>query len=337
MKNQQLNTESIFEQFTRLNVAIVGDIMIDRYWSGRVSRISPEAPVPIVDWVNTEDRLGGAGNVALNIKALGATPYLFSTFGRDADGAELLKLMHKNDLSIKGLMSFPKRRTTVKTRIMAASQQLLRLDSETTADLDEQESKDFLANFFDFIEYRDIHVVLFQDYNKGVLTKKVIREVMLEALRRDIPTAVDPKYKNFYEYKRATLFKPNLKEIRAAVPFAVNPNLESLSHAAEYLRGQIGNRYTMITLSELGVFLDFVEGTEGGGAIVPTEAQHVADVSGAGDTVISVATLGLAAGLPLETMAILANLAGGQVCEKLGVVPVELARLKQDFEQKIRR
>lgn len=334
MNNGSLYAQTIFEQFSKLNIAIVGDVMIDRYWNGNVSRISPEAPVPVVDWVNTEDRLGGAANVALNIKALGATPYLFAGIGKDADGAELLKLMNKNDLSTKGLMPFAKRRTTVKTRIMAGSQQLLRLDSESSTDLDEQAGKDFLENFHDFIEYRDIHVILFQDYNKGILTKSVIREVMLEALRRDIPTAVDPKYKNFFEYKRATLFKPNLKEMRTAVPFAVQPTLESLMHAAEYLRGQMSNRYTMITLSELGVFLDFGMGTEGGGMIVPTEARHVADVSGAGDTVISVAALGLGAGLPLQTMAILANLAGGQVCEKLGVVPVEAERLKKDFENK---
>lgn len=328
-----LNAQTIFERFSKLNVAIVGDVMIDRYWNGRVSRISPEAPVPVVEWRNTEDRLGGAANVALNIKALGATPYLFAGIGKDADGAELLKLMNKNDLSTKGLVSFAKRRTTVKTRIVAGSQQLLRLDCETATDLDEQESKDFLQNFYDFIEYRDIHVILFQDYNKGVLTKPIIREIMLEALRRDIPTAVDPKYNNFFEYKRATLFKPNLKEIRAAVPFAVQPTLESLAHASEYLRRQMNNRYTMITLSELGVFLDFGAATEGG-EIVPTEARHVADVSGAGDTVISVAALGLGAGLPLRTMAVLANLAGGQVCEKLGVVPVEAERLKKDFQLK---
>lgn len=333
MDNHLLNAQTIFERFSKLNVAIIGDVMIDRYWNGRVSRISPEAPVPVVDWLNTEDRLGGAANVALNIKALGATPYLFAGIGKDADGAEFLKLMNKNDLSTKGLVTFPKRRTTVKTRIMAGSQQLLRLDSETTTDLNEQEGNDFLANFHDFIEYRDIHVILFQDYNKGILTKYVIREVMMEALRRDIPTAVDPKYNNFFEYKRATLFKPNLKEIRAAVPFAVQPTLESLAHASEYLRTQMGNRYTMITLSELGVFLDFGLGTEGG-VIVPTEARNVADVSGAGDTVISVAALGLGAALPLPTMAILANLAGGQVCEKLGVVPVEAERLKKDFENK---
>lgn len=335
MDTHLLNAQTIFERFSKLNVAIIGDVMIDRYWNGRVSRISPEAPVPVVDWVNTEDRLGGAANVALNIKALGATPYLFAGIGKDADGAELLKLMNKNDLSTKGLLSFAKRRTTVKTRIMAGSQQLLRLDSETTSDLDEQECKDFLGNFYDFIEYRDIHVILFQDYNKGILTKPIIREVMLESLRRDIPTAVDPKHNNFFEYKRTTLFKPNLKEIRAAVPFAVQPTLESLSRAAEYLRQQMSNRNTMITLSELGVFLDFGTATEGGGMIVPTEARNVADVSGAGDTVISVAALGLGAGLPLKTMAILANLAGGQVCEKLGVVPVEAERLKKDFEKKI--
>jgi rfaE bifunctional protein kinase chain/domain len=348
------DVSSIFEAFAALNVLIVGDVMTDRYEHGKVNRISPEAPVPVVDLSHAENRLGGAANVALNIKALGATPYLFSTIGKDEEGEIFLNLLHQYELSTQGILQSANRKTTVKTRIMAQGQQLLRLDSETVADLTAEDSDVFLKNFFRFIESKTIHVVIFQDYNKGVLTKTVIHQILEAAGQKNIPTTVDPKFKNFFEYKGATLFKPNLKEIRAAVPFSVTTNLESLDAASAYLQQQMGNANTMITLSEHGAYISFLEkdskndflppfgGIEGrntgGGAflsrqsaIVPTEAKNIADVSGAGDTVISVASLGIALGLPMQLTTMLANAAGGQVCESLGVVPVQAERLRRDF------
>jgi D-glycero-beta-D-manno-heptose-7-phosphate kinase len=321
-------TTDLFEKFTQLNVVIVGDVMIDRYLHGKVSRISPEAPVPVVELQRTEDRLGGAANVALNIKAMGATPYLFSAIGADTEGGHFLGLMTDNKLSTRGLLQINDRPTTVKTRIMAGTQQMLRVDSEVTSDLSDADCTVFLTALRSFLTETKVDVLIFQDYNKGVLSLRMIQEVMSEAVNRQIPTAVDPKRAHFLDYQHATLFKPNLKEIREAVDFAVKPELESLINASKFLNTQLGNRLTMITLSEKGLFLG--SDTEGS-FIYPTQPRNIADVSGAGDTVISVASLCLAAGTDARTLALLSNLAGSQVCESAGVVPVNRAQLKAEF------
>lgn len=319
----------IFEKFTQLNVVIVGDVMIDRYLHGKVSRISPEAPVPVVELQRTEDRLGGAANVALNIKAMGATPYLFSAIGLDTEGSQFLQIMNDNNLSTRGLLQIDDRPTTVKTRIMAGTQQMLRVDSEVTSDLSAYNQRVFMQQLQAFLRQVKADVLIFQDYNKGVLSVEMIQNVMHEAVKRGIPTTVDPKRKHFLDYKQATLFKPNLKEIREAVDFEVKPELASLERAASFLRSKLHNRLTMITLSEKGLFLS--SDTEGS-AIYPIVPRQIADVSGAGDTVISVASLCLAAGTDERTLALLSNLAGSQVCELAGVVPVNKGQLKREFE-----
>jgi D-glycero-beta-D-manno-heptose-7-phosphate kinase len=328
--------DSIFTAFTTKNVLIVGDVMIDRYWYGKVNRISPEAPVPIVEFQKAEDRLGGAANVALNVKALGATPYLFSILGKDTEGVDFQKIMKTHELSTEGLVFSEERKTTVKTRIMASTQQMLRVDSEITHDISPKECQIFIKKIKIFMDRTPIDVIIFQDYNKGVLSALCIELLMHEAQKRQIPTIIDPKKKNFLAYKGATLFKPNLKEIREAVPFEVKPTLDSLQKATDYLAAQTGQLYTMITLSEKGLYL--IKNTEitGGGKIYPTQARNIADVSGAGDTVVSIAALGIACSLSLEAMAILSNLAGGQVCETAGVVPVNLAQLKEEMRQFIK-
>ncbi|MCD8539526.1 MAG: PfkB family carbohydrate kinase, partial [Leadbetterella sp.] len=305
-----VQSTSIFDAFNKLNVLVVGDVMIDRYLSGKVERISPEAPVPVVHLDSRENRLGGAANVALNIKALGATPYLCSMIGKDRDAETFLKLLPEHGLSSKCILQSSDRPTTVKTRILAGSQQLLRVDEETTNDLNEQETTQFIDCLRSILEEKEIHVILFQDYNKGILTPKTIRATILEAVKRDIPTTVDPKFQNFWEYKHVTLFKPNLKEIRSQMSNPVHPELESLKAAANYLRNQLGNQYSLITLSEKGLFID----KNGESLIVGTRPRQIADVSGAGDTVISVASLALALGMSIEDIAILSNMAGGQVC-----------------------
>jgi len=302
--------------------------MIDRYLSGRVERISPEAPVPVVHLQDCENRLGGAANVALNIKALGATPYLCSIVGKDRDADLFLKLLPENGLPNKCILQSAERPTTVKTRVLAGSQQLLRLDEEMTHDLNEVETVQLLECVRNLLEERDIDVVLFQDYNKGVLSAKVIRAVMLEAVKRDIPTAVDPKFRNFWEYKHVTLFKPNLKEIRSQLTASVHPELTSLKNTTAYIQSKLGNPYTLITLSEKGLFIDY----QGESLLVGTRPRQIADVSGAGDTVISVASLGVALGLSIKEIAVLSNIAGGQVCEKLGVVPVDKGQLQAEYE-----
>lgn len=323
----------VFEAFKQQNILIVGDVMIDRYLTGSVDRISPEAPVPVVRLTGQEDRLGGAANVALNLKALGATPYLCSVVGNDDNGASLQGLLPGVQLSERGLIRSEERRTTVKSRVISGNQHLLRVDAEDTHPLSAREQEDLLHRVVEILEQKDIHAILFQDYNKGVLSYPVIRAVILEAIKRDIPTAVDPKFDNFWSYKHVTLFKPNLKEIRAQIPFGIQPTLEDLNKAADHLRSKLGNPYTLVTLSERGVYLN----NRGEGQTLPTHPRSITDVCGAGDTVFAVAGLGLSLGLPLDEIARLSNLAGGQVCERVGVVPVDRQQLEQEYQQLLRQ
>ncbi|MEM8527547.1 MAG: bifunctional ADP-heptose synthase [Bacteroidota bacterium] len=325
-----MNTESIFDRFEQMNVLIVGDVMIDRYLTGKIERISPEAPVPVVNLETAENRLGGAANVALNVKALGATPYLCSVIGDDKYGQIFQEILAEESISTKCLRVSSERQTTVKTRILSNNQHVLRVDEEDTHDLSKHEKEDYLANIKEFLDQKEIHVILFQDYNKGVLNPNTIRELILEGIKRDIPTVVDPKFKNFWEYKRVTLFKPNLREIAAKVPFEVSVDLESLKKATRHIQQQIGNQHTMITLSNQGIFTD-----EHSGKILPTKKRAIADVCGAGDAVISATALGIASKMELSKIAQLANLAGGQVCERVGVSPLNLEQLKVEYKNLI--
>lgn len=323
------NIHSVFDAFQTKNILILGDVMIDRYLSGKVERISPEAPVPVVHLQNAEDRLGGAANVALNIKAMGAKAHLLSIVGTDDNGTKFIDLLPTYGLSSMGIIRSNSRPTTVKTRVLASNQQLLRVDQESTEDLSTAETTTLLQRLRDLLDSQKIDLILFQDYNKGVLSLRIIREVMLEALRRDIPTAVDPKKRNFLAYRKAHLFKPNLKEVQEGLPFEVKPQAKSLHRAAEYLCQELSCSSVLITLSERGIFLyDDQQST-----ILPTLPRTIADVCGAGDTVISIAALGLAAGMSLKDIALLANLAGGQVCEKVGVVPVNRDQLQKEYEK----
>jgi rfaE bifunctional protein kinase chain/domain len=321
--------KDIFQGFEEVSVLIVGDVMIDRYLSGLVDRISPEAPVPVVHLREIEDRLGGAANVALNVQALGATPYLCSVIGEDENSDKFLSLLPKNGLSDIGILKSPDRQTTVKTRVLASNQQLLRVDREDTFDLLPREEERFLKVVREALDAHPIQVILFQDYNKGVLSLRIIREVILESLKRGIPTIVDPKKANFLAYKHVTLFKPNLKEVREGIPLDVQAEENSLREAARYIRNQLGNRYTLITLSDKGLFMDNGEA----GKIYPTIPRNIADVCGAGDTVVSVAALALALGLDAGQIAALSNLAGGQVCEQVGVAPVDKCQLMAEYEK----
>jgi rfaE bifunctional protein kinase chain/domain len=314
--------------FDGLNVLVVGDVMTDCYMNGGVSRISPEAPVPVVRLSGAESRLGGAGNVALNLKALGATPLLCSMVGDDEYGRSLLESLPVIGIAPDHMVVSPFRRTTVKTRILAQNQQLIRLDQEDDHELNRKEELDFLEMAKNALEGADVRLVLFQDYNKGLLTLRVIREIMHEASMRGIPTAADPKFNNFFAYGKVTLFKPNLKEIRDKVPFEVLPSdLATLDRAAAYINRQLSNTYTMITLSDRGIYLH----TPDESMIIPARPRPIADVCGAGDTVISVAGLALAAGMDIQEAAQLANMAGGQVCERVGVVPVDKAALLNEY------
>jgi rfaE bifunctional protein kinase chain/domain len=323
------NLTQLFEGFQELQVLVVGDVMLDRYLYGNVTRISPEAPVPIVEWASEESRLGGAANVALNLKNLGAAPFLLGVVGQDLDGEHFFDLMPQAALQNQWLISCPERRTTVKTRVMAGNQQLLRLDKEQTDALPKASQLKLLQKFLEVLEQKPIHTIIIQDYDKGTLTPFLITEILAEAKKRGIPVAVDPKFRNFWAYKGVDLFKPNLKEVKDALKMAITPHEASLRHASQLIREKLGNKTTFITLSEHGSYID----DENQGLLLPTLPRNVADVCGAGDTVISIAALALALGLPNAEIALLANLAGGQVVEKSGVASVDPAQLKNELLQ----
>ncbi len=327
------STEEIFQQLKNQHIVIIGDVMIDRYLTGSVSRISPEAPVPVVLHAATEDRLGGAANVALNVQALGGIPLLCSVVGHDADGQKLLEaILPGSGISPEGILQSGARCTTLKMRVLGNQQQMLRIDSEDTHDLSASESALLLQKIEMLLNDYPVRAIILQDYNKGVLTSDVIAAVISMAKKRNIFTAVDPKKVNFFAYKGVDLFKPNLKEVRESAPFEVLTNLASLENAAKFLQEKLQNKYTMLTLSEKGLYLK----GESAGSLYPTRPRNIADVSGAGDTVISIATMGLAAGLDLQTVALLSNLAGGQVCEYPGVVPVNLQQLEKELKETTR-
>lgn len=322
-----MNASEILARLRHQHVVVVGDSMLDRYLMGTVSRISPEAPVPVVLHHHTEDRLGGAANVALNLRALGAQAILCSVVGDDAEGEAFRTLLPAADLTSVGLLSLPGRKTTVKTRVLGNNQQMLRIDREDVHDLSPAEERLFIEHVQKLLDTHPVQALIFQDYNKGVLTPSIISILLQQAKARGIFTAVDPKKVNFFAYQGVELFKPNLKEVRDSVPFNIEATVESLRAAAAFLREKLSCSTIMITLSEKGLFLD----DEKSARLYPTSPRKVADVSGAGDTVISIATLGLTAGLEHTMVAALSNLAGGQVCEFPGVVPVQANLLEKEL------
>ena len=301
--------------------------MVDAYVWGNATRLSPEAPVPVVNVLRTEQRLGGAANVALNVQALGATPLLCAVVGTDAGGEQLRNLLIERGLSADGIVQSPHRPTTVKQRILAHDQQLLRLDSEVETDLNADETAQLLAAYDDLLARAD--VVIFEDYDKGVLRPDIIATCIAKARERGIPTVVDPKKKNFLAYRHCTLFKPNLKELREGLglsfgsPATDRPGFEA---AVARLREEISPETVLVTLSEDGVFAGQGEQK----TYLPAHLRTISDVSGAGDTVISIAALCVALGLPAARLAALANLGGGLVCEQLGVVPIERDKLLRE-------
>jgi len=314
-------------QFNHQNVLVIGDVMIDRYHNGKVDRISPEAPVPIVHLKNTDNRLGGAANVALNLKALGANPILCSLIGKDENAAIFLDLLPTQGISTKGILQSSERMTTVKTRVLASNQQLLRIDQEDTHALSTKETMRLMEHLGYLLDQEKIDLIILQDYNKGVLSDEVISRIMQDAVKRNIPTAVDPKKANFFAFQNAHLFKPNLKEVNESLPFAVAPTLQSLDQAAAYIQEKLNNRYTLITLSDKGLYINDGQKSE----IVPTQKRNITDVCGAGDSVISIAALAMSLSFDRKDIALLSNLAGGQVCEKVGVVPIDKNQLQNEY------
>ena len=322
------SVSELINGFSRLKVLIIGDLMIDSYTWGRVSRISPEAPVPVVNVIRRESRLGGAGNVVLNIASLGATAVICSVIGDDAPGRELQKIILDSNLSTEGLIVESGRMTTVKERIIAGSQQVVRVDSETENSISSSSQQALLAHIRGSIS--DVDVIIFEDYDKGVLSAELIQAVISMAKENNIPTVVDPKRKNFFAYKGATLFKPNLHELRDGL--GLMPMDFDADHLSETVRKfKVSQEFSgvFVTLSERGVYIDL----ENDQQLIPAHIRQISDVSGAGDTVISIAACVLALGGSTEQIAALANLGGGLVCESLGVVPINLALLRKEADQ----
>ncbi len=326
-----MDYKAIFDKFNELNILIIGDVMIDSYQWGKVDRISPEAPVPICTVQKTEHRLGGAGNVALNIAAMGATPILCSVIGKDDNGKILLNLLKEHNMTNEGILLSNKRPTTIKTRIIGNNAQMLRIDKETTENLDSDEESMLLKAIADMIENKEIHAIIFQDYDKGVITDKIIKQTVKLAKAKGIPTTVDPKHRNFSSYKGVTMFKPNLKELKEGLKIEFDlPTKDNLTDAALLLHAKQDIQKIFITLSEYGIFMADYSHNEAKMDLMPAYLRKIADVSGAGDTVISVATLCLALGMSSTDIAKISNLAGGLVCENVGVVPINKDKLYKE-------
>jgi rfaE bifunctional protein kinase chain/domain len=329
---QKTDYEKLFHSFNHLNVLIIGDVMVDSYIWGQVSRISPEAPVPIVAVKKRENRLGGAANVALNIKSLGANPVLCSVVGNDLKGKEFIELLQTEGMETAGIIESNQRITTTKFRVIGNKMQLLRVDEEDDRELSPLDQEALIHRFDKLLAQLRMDVIIFQDYDKGVINSNVINHVVSKARTLNIPVAVDPKKNNFLDYKGVTLFKPNLKELSEGLNRVIDPeHVSDLKQAATTLRQQLQMEYVLITLSEHGMYIDKKNQDEHQYHILPSIVRAVSDVSGAGDTVISVASVCLALGTDAENLALLANLAGGQVCEKVGVVPVDKPRLLNEI------
>ena len=323
------NFKDLFQRFASLKIGVIGDVMLDTYMWGEVDRISPEAPVPIVAMKKKEYRIGGAGNVALNIQSLGAKPFVLSVTGDDEDATMLNTLLDNHHINTQFCIKSSDRITTNKTRVISRNQQMMRLDAEITRDLCQEDETKLIELFENFVKEVKPDVVILEDYNKGVLTETVIKVIISICKKEGIITAIDPKRKNFFDYKGVTIFKPNLKEAKEALNFLFTEvNLALLQDIHAQLSHLLHHKISFITLSEKGVFYSDERSSE----IIPSHIRAVADVSGAGDTVIAVAALVYAATQNVRLMAEVANIAGGLVCEEVGTVAINKHRLMHECE-----
>lgn len=323
----------IFEKFSEMRAIVVGDVMVDTYLWGKVERLSPEAPVPIVAVTKRENRLGGAANVSRNLQALGAKPVLFSVIGNDEKGRDFQELLNLREIPKNGIYIDSSRKTTVKKRIISDGKHVARVDEETVKYITPEIEEWLIKAIVSEINTNPVDVLIFVDYDKGVITPSLFDAINTIAKEKGILTAVDPKRRNFNHYKDVSLFKPNFKEFVEGTGLSIaKDDLEAIKKAADDFKIKQNLKLIFVTLSELGVFIS--NGVKE--QYYPVVIRYIADVSGAGDTVISVASLAMAAGLPPKIMALMSNLAGGLVCEKLGVVPIDKKQLRKEMKsQKI--
>lgn len=317
--------KELFVNIEQLKVGIIGDVMLDTYMWGNVDRISPEAPVPIVSLKNKEYRIGGAGNVALNCISLKANTCLFSVIGNDDDGKILINLLNEKGINTNGIIKSKSRITTNKLRVIARNQQMLRLDAETIEDINQNDEDELLHKIQKFILDEKPDVIIFEDYNKGVLTEAIIEQSIQLCKKFNIVTTVDPKRKNFFSYKEVDIFKPNLKEVVDALNIVVdNVTLKNLSSIHKRLTEKLNHKISFITLSDKGVFYQNNEEAKH----IHAHIRNIADVSGAGDTVIAIASLVYAASKNIMLAIEIANIAGGLVCEEVGTVAINKETLE---------
>ncbi len=321
--------KKLFESFSSLKVGVIGDVMLDTYMWGRVDRISPEAPVPIVSLHHKEYRIGGAGNVAFNCQSLGAQVSILSVTGDDTEGILLNELLDSNNIDTSYLVKSNDRITTSKTRIISRNQQMMRLDAEITHDLNSKEEKALLNKVQAFISTVDPDIIIIEDYNKGVLTGNIIHQVIELCRQAGVITAVDPKQKNFFSYQHVDIFKPNLKEVKESLNILFEKVDQALlQNIHDKLQKILHHQISLVTLSDQGVYYQ----QETNSAIIPSHIRSIADVSGAGDTVIAVASMVYAATKNAHLMAEVANIAGGLVCEEVGTVAINKEKLLHECE-----
>ncbi|MBN2166392.1 MAG: hypothetical protein JW717_08965 [Marinilabiliaceae bacterium] len=327
-----MNIKNIFDQFNKKKIIIIGDVMIDAYLWGEVNRISPEAPVPIISKTTHENRLGGAANVALNIKSLSATPVLCTIIGNDSQGDLYLQLMNALNLPVNGILKVNNRITTTKTRVISQNHHLLRVDEEDDTSITSEQEDLLFNNIKEIVTNEQIDAIIFEDYDKGVITPNLIKQVVNLANSKNIPTLVDPKKRNFNHYKGVSFFKPNFKEFKEGLKLDLlkGDNEKLIEESKKYLHSTL-NKQLMITMAELGVFI----ANKNEQQFFQAQVRKIADVSGAGDTVISTCALCLASGLEPGLIAQIANMAGGLVCEKPGVVPIDKELLLTECIKKI--
>ena len=309
------------QNFSGKKIAVVGDMMLDGYFWGDVKRISPEAPVPVLEVEEEFFRFGGGANVALNISTLGGVPIPIGVIGYDSYGTIFSSLLSEFKISDDGIVIDESRPTTTKTRVIADSQHVVRIDKESKEYLNESVEK----KVYDFLmsNMEDIDAIILQDYNKGMLTESLIEKIIIAANKNSKLITIDPKFENFFNYKDVTVFKPNRKEVEQKLGMKITTP-ENVTFAGEKLLEKLNAKYVLLTLGEEGIAV-FENGKPE--KRMPTKARKVADVSGAGDTVISTLTIAMAAGANILEASYLANYAGGLVCEEVGIVPIDKEKL----------
>jgi len=309
------------KNFKGKRIAVIGDMMLDIYYQGDVKRISPEAPVPVLEVENEFHRFGGAANVALNIAKLNGIPEPIGVIGYDSFGAVFNSLLSEQNISHQGIFEDESRPTTAKTRVIADSQHIVRIDKESKETINKKIQNEIISYVKSII--KDLDGIILQDYNKGVLSSSLISQVIEAANKNKILITVDPKFNNFYDYKNVSVFKPNRHEAEDILGMKIKTDAD-VSFAGNTLLNKLNPKNVLLTLGEGGIAVFETGKPE---KRMPTKARKVADVSGAGDTVISTLTIALAAGANIYEASYLANYAGGLVCEEVGIVPIEIEKL----------